>query len=133
MSEIGSIDDIKTERFPILIKDNYREWIDLVEDALTSKGLWKYATGSIEEFEDSSEKEDYLRNDAEAVIFLKQAVGRDNRVYLIGIRRSKDILEKLKALNDRPIEERVQFLLSQFYGFKGLSTVDLSASRLTQL
>ena len=112
MSEIGSIDDIKTERFPILTKDNYREWIDLVEDALTSKGLWKYATGSIEEFEDSSEKEDYLRNDAKAVIFLKQAVGRDNRVHLIGIRRSKDILEKLKALNDRPIEERIQFLLS---------------------
>ncbi|KYG40013.1 hypothetical protein M433DRAFT_161022, partial [Acidomyces richmondensis BFW] len=114
MSEIGSIDDIKTERFPILTKDNYREWIDL-----------KYAIGSIEDFEDSSEKEDYLRNDAKAVIFLKQAVGRDNRVYLIGIRRSKDILEKLKALNDRPIEERVQFLLSQFYRFKGLLTVDL--------
>ncbi|KYG39810.1 hypothetical protein M433DRAFT_9869 [Acidomyces richmondensis BFW] len=67
MSEIGSIDDIKTERFPILTKDNYREWIDLVEDALTSKGLWKYATGSVEELEDSSEKEDYLRNDAKAV------------------------------------------------------------------
>ncbi|KYG39728.1 hypothetical protein M433DRAFT_161341 [Acidomyces richmondensis BFW] len=110
MSEIGSIDDIKTERFPILTKDNYREWIDLVEDALTSKGLWKYAIGSIEEFEDSSEKEDYLRNDAKA-----------------------DILEKLKALNNGPIKERVQFLLSQFYGFKGLLTVDLSASRLTQL
>ncbi|KYG42352.1 hypothetical protein M433DRAFT_157992, partial [Acidomyces richmondensis BFW] len=75
----------------------------------------KYTIGSIEEFEDSSEKEDYLRNDAKAVIFLKQAVGRDNRVYLIGIRRSKDILEKLKALNDGPIEERVQFLLSQFF------------------
>ncbi|KYG40224.1 hypothetical protein M433DRAFT_160759, partial [Acidomyces richmondensis BFW] len=53
MSEIGSIDDIKTERFPILTKDNYR-------------GLWKYAIGSIEEFEDSSEKEDYLRNNAKA-------------------------------------------------------------------
>ncbi|KYG40425.1 hypothetical protein M433DRAFT_160439 [Acidomyces richmondensis BFW] len=83
MSEIGSINDIKTERFPILTKDNYREWIDLVEDALTSKGLWKYAIGSIEELEDSPEKEDYLRNSAKAVIFLKQAVGRDNRVHLI--------------------------------------------------
>ncbi|KYG40773.1 hypothetical protein M433DRAFT_159941, partial [Acidomyces richmondensis BFW] len=70
--------------------------IDLVEDALTSKGLWKYAIGSIEEFEDSSEKEDYLRNDAKASL-------------PIGIRRSKDILEKLKALNYKPIEERVQF------------------------
>ncbi|KYG41532.1 hypothetical protein M433DRAFT_158913 [Acidomyces richmondensis BFW] len=91
MSEIGSIDDIKTERFPILTKDNYRD---------------------IEEFEDSSEKEDYLRNNVKAVIFLKQAVRRDNRVYLIGIRRLKNTLEKLKALNNRPIEERVQFLLS---------------------
>lgn len=120
MSEIGSTDDIKIERFPILTKDNYREWLDLVEDVLTSKGLWKYAIGSVEELEDSSGKEDHLKNDAKAVAFLKQAAGRDNRVHQIGIRRSKDILEKLKALNDGPIEERVQFLLSQFYGFKAL-------------
>jgi len=112
MSKIGLTDDIKIERFPILTKDNYREWLDLIEDVLTSKGLWKYAIGSVEELKDCSKKEDHLKNDAKAVAFLKQAAGRDNRVHLIGIRRLKDILEKLKALNDGPIEERVQFLLS---------------------
>jgi len=71
MSKIGSTDNIKIERFPILTKDNYREWLDLVEDVLTSKGLWKYAIGSVEELEDSSGKEDYLKNDAKAVAFLK--------------------------------------------------------------
>ncbi|KYG40520.1 hypothetical protein M433DRAFT_160305, partial [Acidomyces richmondensis BFW] len=72
MSEIGSINDIKTERFPILTEDNYRECIDL--------GLWKHAIDSVEELEDSSEKDDYLRNDAKAVIFLKQEVRRHNSV-----------------------------------------------------
>jgi len=96
MSEIVSIDDIKIERFPILTKDNYRKWLDLVEDVLTSKGLWKYAIGSVGELEDGSKKEDHLKNDAKAVAFLKQAAGRDNRVHLIGIRRSKDILMEVK-------------------------------------
>lgn len=71
MSEIGSTDDIKIERFPILTKDNYREQLDLVEDVLTSKVLQKYAIGSVGELEDGSEKEDYLKNDAKAVAFLK--------------------------------------------------------------
>lgn len=43
------------------------------------------------------------------------------------------MLDKLKAVNQVSQQERVQRLLSKFHGFKALGTIDLSASRLTQL
>jgi len=133
MDNTPSSEDIKLERFPVLSRDNYREWIDLVEDVLTSKGLWTYASSSGSEYNTLEQTTNFEKNDAKASAFLKQAAGRENRVHLIGIRRSKEILAKLKTLNEGTVEERVQFLLSQFYGLKALASIDLTASRLTQL
>ena len=129
MSDIG---DYKTARFPVLNRSNYREWLDLVEDVLTSKGLWSY-TQADEELDSSVDQKERQQNDAKAVAFLKQAVGSENRVHLIGLRRSRDILRKIQALNEGATEERAQTLLTTFYGFSGLPTIDEAASRLTQL
>jgi hypothetical protein len=64
---------------------------------------------------------------------LKSAAGSEQRAHLLGIKSSKSVLNKLKAVNQVSQQERVQTLLSQFHGFKALDTIDLSASRLTQL
>jgi hypothetical protein len=122
--------DYKTAKIPVLTSSNYVEWIDLVEDVLRSKNLWKHAVG-----EDVPEEktEEFLANDARAVAFLKSAAGREQRAHLLGLRTSKEVLDKLKAVHQVSQEERVQSLLSEFHGFKTLSTIDLSASRLTHL
>lgn len=122
--------DYKTAKIPVLTSSNYVEWIDLVEDVLRSKNLWKYAVG-----EDTPEEktEEFLASDARAVAFLKSAAGREQRAHLLGLHTSKQVLGKLKAVHEVSQQERVQSLLTQFHGFKASSTIDLSASRLTHL
>jgi hypothetical protein len=67
------------------------------------------------------------------VAFLKSAASSEQRAHLLGIKSSKAVLDKLKAVHQVSQQERVQALLSQFHGFKAQGTIDLSASRLTQL
>ncbi|KXL44012.1 hypothetical protein M433DRAFT_290176 [Acidomyces richmondensis BFW] len=92
--------DDYTLAFPVLTKKNYLEWIDLAQDVLTSQGLWKYADGTETEPEDPSKKAEFIQNNAKAVVFLKLAAGSGIRAHLIGMHQSKEILEKIKALND---------------------------------
>ena len=87
--------DYKIAKIPVLTISNYVEWIDLVEDILRSKNLWKYAVG-----EDSPEEktEEFLASNVKAVAFLKSAVGREQRAYLLDLWSSKHVLEKLKVV-----------------------------------
>jgi hypothetical protein len=78
------------------------------------------------------EKTAFQKEDAKDVAFLKSA-GSEQRAHPLGIKSSKEVLDKLKAVNQVSQQERVQTLLSQFHGFRALNTIDLSASRLTQL
>ena len=125
--------EYKTGRFPVLTSANFTEWLDLAEDVLLSKGLWRYASGDAPEPTDPDGKIAFQKEDAKAVAFLKSAAGSEQRAHLLGIKSSKNVLEKLKAVNQVSQQERVQTLLSQFHGFRALDTIDLSASRLTQL
>ena len=64
---------------------------------------------------------------------MKLAAGREQRTHLLGLTSSKDVLEKLKAVHQVSQLERVQSLLSEFHIFKVKDSIDISASRLTQL
>ena len=125
--------EYKTGRFPVLTSANFIEWLDLAEDVLLSKGLWRYASGDAPEPTDPAGKTAFQKEDAKAVAFLKSAAGSEQRAHLLGIKSSKEVLDKLKAVNQVSQQERVQTLLSQFHGFRALDTIDLGASRLTQL
>ena len=123
----------KTGRFPVLTNANFIEWLDLAEDVLLSKGLWGYVSGDIAQPTEPEKKTAFQKEDAKAVAFLKAVAGREQRAHLIGMKSSKAVLDKLKAVNQVSQQERVQSLLSQFHGFEASSTIDLTASRLTQL
>ena len=133
MSYESSDPDYKTSRIPILTTSNYTEWIDLVEDVLRSKDLWKYASGQVGEAPSGEDEDKFSQNDAKAVAFIKSAAGKEQRGHLLGLRSSYKALEKLKAVHQVSQQERVQTLLSEFHSFKALDTMDLSASRLTHL
>jgi hypothetical protein len=64
---------------------------------------------------------------------LKLAAGREQRAHLLGLTSSKEVLEKLKSVHQVSQLERVQSLLSEFYAFKVHTSIDISASKLTQL
>ena len=106
--------------------------LDLAQTVLISRGLWEYATGEITE-DDEEDKKSFRREDAKAVAFLKLAAGREQRAHLLGLTSSKDVLEKLKSVHQVSQLERVQSLLSEFHTFRVQDTIDISASRLTQL
>ncbi|KAF4547063.1 Ankyrin repeat-containing protein 17 [Elsinoe fawcettii] len=125
--------DQKTGRFLVLTASNFVEWLDLAEDVLLSKGLWKYAFGDATELNHPGGKIAFQKEDAKAVAFLKSAAGTEQRAHLLGIKSSKAVLDKLKAVHQVSQQERVQTLLPWFHGFKAQGTIDLSASRLTQL
>src|ERR1700759_2724998 len=104
--------EYKTGRFPVLTSANFTEWLDLAEDVLLSKGLWRYALGDAPEPTDPDRKIAFQKEDAKAVAFLKSAAGSEQRAHLLGIKSSKNVLEKLKAVNQVSQQERVQTLLS---------------------
>jgi hypothetical protein len=91
--------EYKARRFPVLTNANFIEWLDLAEDVLLSKGLWKYASGEVPEPTDLDSKAAFLKEDAKAVAFLKSAAGSEQRAHLLGIKSSKSVLNKLKAVN----------------------------------
>lgn len=123
----------KAGKFPVLTSTNFTEWLDLAEDVLLSRGLWRYASGDVAEPTDPDGKIAFQKEDAKAVAFLKSAAGTEQRAHLIGLKSSRQVLDKLKAVNQVSQQERVQRLLSDFHGFRALDTIDTSASRLTQL
>lgn len=119
--------DIKASKsFPILTTENYLEWIDIIEDYLRSKGLSKYIE------HEPSEKETEISNDSRGVAFIKAYAG-DLRTHLIGLRTTKSVLAKLREVCEVSKDERTTTLLSKFYGFKAFPTIDITASKLTQL
>jgi len=117
-------------KVPILLltKDNWLDWIDYYEDVLTGKGLW-----SCTKNEPSDHDEKGVQRDAIAVSILKAAAGVEGRQHTRGLRTSKAVLDKLKEIHTPAQEERTSMLLAQFHGFKFCKSVDLTASRLTQL
>ena len=132
MSDDASPIDLKSGKFPVLTSSNFTEWLDLAQTVLISRGLWEYATGEITE-DDEEDRKSFRREDAKAVAFLKLAAGREQRAHLLGLTSSKDVLEKLKSVHQVSQLERVQSLLSDFHTFRVQDTIDISASRLTQL
>jgi len=124
--------DLKSRKFPVLTSSNFTEWLDLAQTVLISRGLWEYATGEITK-DNKEDTKSFRRKDAKAVAFLKLAAGREQRAHLLGLTSSKDVLQKLKSVHQVSHLERVQSLLLEFYTFKVQNTIDISASRLTQL
>jgi hypothetical protein len=132
MSDYASLIDLKSGKFPVLTSSNFTEWLDLAQTVLISRGLWEYATGDITEDSEPDEKS-FRREDAKAVAFLKLAAGSEQRAHLLGLTSSKAVLDKLKSVHQVSQLERVQALLSEFHMFKVQDTIDISASKLTQL
>jgi hypothetical protein len=133
MADILDDNDKATSTGLILTKENWAEWIDYYEDVLTGKGLWEYTQAAPKKDASTPEEKTALKNDSKAVALLKRAAGTTNRVHLIGLRTSKAVLDKLREVNEVSQSERVQSLLTQFHGFKAHESIDLSASKLTQL
>jgi hypothetical protein len=117
----------------VLTSSNFTEWLDLAKTVLISRGLWEYATGEITEGPGSKDKQEFRREDAKAVAFLKLAAGREQRAHLLRLTSSRDALEKLKSVHQVSQLERVQALPSEFHTFKVKDSIDLGASKLTQL
>lgn len=117
-------------RVPLLLltKDNWLDWIDYYEDVLTGKGLWTYTKN-----EPSDNDKEAVQHDAMAVSILKAAAGVEGRQHTRGLRTSKAVLDKLKEIHMPAQEKRTSMLLAQFHGFEFQRSVDLTASRLTQL
>lgn len=133
MSDDASTIDLRSGKFPVLTSSNFTEWLDLAQTVLISRGLWEYATGEITEGPSLKDKQEFRKEDAKAVAFLKLAAGREQRAHLLGLTSSKDVLEKLKSVHQVSQLERVQALLSEFHTFKIKDSIDLGASKLTQL
>jgi hypothetical protein len=133
MSDNASEMDLKSGKFPILTSSNFTDWLDLAETVLTSRGLWEYANGDITEDDPELDVKAFRKEDAKAVAFLKLAAGREQRAHLLGLTSSKTVLDKLKSVHQVSQLERVQALLSEFHMFKVQDTIDISASKLTQL
>jgi hypothetical protein len=121
----------KTGGIPALTSANFDEWMDLVKTVLRSKKLWQYATGDTRMTRENAA--DFESEDAKAAAYLKLVAGKEQRVYLLGLDTSKEVLDKLKSLHQTPQDERISTLYCQFHGFKALASIDLSANRLTQL
>ena len=127
------ISGFKTGSFPVLDESNFIDWLDLVETVLLSKGLWEYASGDATKPSEPDKAKEFEREDAKATAFLKMAAGREQRAHLLGLASSKKVLDKLKGVHQVSQQERVQNLLSKFHSFTAQDSIDLSASRLTQL
>jgi hypothetical protein len=123
----------KTGRVPALNGANFVEWLDLVKTVLLSKGLWEYASGDIPKPLTPERAREFEREDAKAAAYLKIAVGRQQWPHLLGLTSSRVVLDKLKAVHEVSQSERLPSLLSQFYGCESQATIDLTASKLTQL
>lgn len=120
----------------ILTKENWSEWIDYYEDVLIGKGLWGFTEKELVKPKDGESTTAYdadVQKDSKAVAILKRAAGQAGRVHLIGLRTSKAVIEKLREVNETSQAERVQSLLTRFHGFKSYESIDISASKLTQL
>jgi len=112
---------------------NFVEWMDLVKTVLLSKGLWDYAAGDILKPSTRDAAKEFDKEDAKAAAYLKIAAGKQQWPHLLGLISSKDVLDKLTTVRQGSLEERLPVLQTQFYRFKALATIDLSASKLTQL
>lgn len=126
---------IKTGGVPILEADgsNFVEWLDLVKTVLVSKGLWDYVTGDTSKPTTRDAAREFDKEDAKAAAYLKVAAGKGQWPHLIGLTSSKEVLDKLTTVRQGSLEERLPVLQTQFYKFKAQSTIDLSASKLTEL
>jgi hypothetical protein len=118
-------------RLPELSKDNWPEWSDLLRDVLESKDLLSIVESSTSSIE--REKAEFKKNDAKARTIIKSAAGSAYRVHLLGLSTAKDCIEKLRGVCETTSEERVQTLLSSFYGLKFTTSIDTTASKLTTI
>jgi len=123
----------KTGGVPIVDGTNFVEWLDLVQTVLLTRGLWEYAVGDVTKPKTSDGGKEFDREDAKAAAYLKIAAGRGQWPHLIGLTSSKAVLDKLSTVHSVSQDERLPLLQTQFYGFKARASIDLSASKLTQL
>lgn len=96
----ASISSERVGGIPILTGANFEEWLDLVKTVLRSKKLWNYAAGEIRMTRENAA--DFESEDAKAAAYLKIAAGREQRVYLLGLDTSKEVLDKLRSLYQTP-------------------------------
>ena len=114
MFETGAA-SLKVSGIPPLTGANFEDWLDLVKTVLLSKGLWKYARGSVTST--PSKAEEIEPEDAKATAYLKIAAGSQHLAYLRGLTSSKAVLDKLTASYRVSQDERLSVLCSEFHGF----------------
>lgn len=126
-------DETRLISIPSLSKTTWIEWIDFIESYFRSRGLWALVNGEEETPIDEKEGREREKRQFVALSFIKSAVGAEQRQHLIGIQDAAEALIKLRAVNEVETAEQVQSLLLKFFNFKALDSIDLTASRLTQI
>jgi hypothetical protein len=126
-------DDKVSSRLPELTKSNWLEWSDLLKDILESKDLLSVVESTLADNATDSTKAEFKKNDAKARAIIKTAAGSSYRVHLLGLPTARACIQKLKGVCETTSEERVQSLLSTFYGMKFTTSIDTTASKLTTI
>jgi hypothetical protein len=127
------VKDKSSSRVPELNKNNWLEWSDLLNDILESKDLLEVTESAILEGASDSAKTEYKKKDAKARALIKTAVGPAYRVHVLGITTASECLNKLKAVCQTTSEERVQTLLTEFFGLRYKTSIDTTATKLTTI
>jgi hypothetical protein len=120
-------------QIPKLTTANYRIWKELSIAALSGRGVWEYAEGTIKEPDDEKEKLTWRQNNAVAMGIIKSALSEAQIGHVMGLSNAKAVWDKLKNVHESDNRARVKGLLTEFMKFRMDSTIEEGASKLSRL
>ena len=133
MSDTQMSDPFKEGRVPYLATTGFTDWWEFVKDILGYQDLLDHVNGDSKQPSLEKDARDWQKKDYKAMYILRAAVGKDARPHLLGISTSYEMLTKLRGIYQPPQTEKAHTLLKEFHNHKVTKSLDLSASKLTQL
>jgi len=94
---------------------NYTLWKDMLDTALTAKGLLGYTDGKIPRPTVEDQVSEWLKKDAEARLYIKISVSDAYKPLLLGCGTSKEAIDKLSQAYDVTSEIAKQTLWQKFF------------------
>jgi len=94
---------------------NYTLWKDMLDTALTAKGLLGYTDGKIPRPTVEDQMSEWLKKDAEARLYIKMSVSDAYKPLLLGCGTSKEAIDKLSQVYNTTSEIAKQTLWQKFF------------------
>jgi hypothetical protein len=95
--------------------NNFTLWKDMLDTALTAKGLLGYTDGTIPRPTVENQVSEWLKKDAEAKLYIKISVSDPYKPLLLGCNTSKDAIDKLSQVYNITSEIAKQTLWQKFF------------------